>query len=259
MSNRAALIAVVTAFAVGLLGSLAVRPAPEQSLGKSAQGLPEVRWRLPVAFGTNLPALGDNILYVGERIEAISGGRFQVEIFEPGKLVPPFSIVDAVREKKVPAGYTWLGYDQGKLPVSVLFGAVPFGPEPWAYSAWWYEGGGQKLAEEIYAPLGIPPDSLWFDRTRKQRGGFGSPYVRPRISPDSKFASPAWAAKPCSGWARRSRSFPGAKFSRPWSAAPSTPPNFPCPWSMPNSVSIGWPPSTIFRDGTNPSRHSISS
>ena len=49
MSNRAALIAVITAFAVGLLGSLAVRPAPEQSIGTSAQGLREVRWRLPVA------------------------------------------------------------------------------------------------------------------------------------------------------------------------------------------------------------------
>jgi TRAP-type mannitol/chloroaromatic compound transport system substrate-binding protein len=70
-------------------------------------------------------------------------------------LVPAFSIVDAVREKKVPAGYTWLGYDQGKLPVSVLFGAVPFGPEPWAYTAWWYEGGGRDLAQEIYAPLGL--------------------------------------------------------------------------------------------------------
>ncbi len=157
MSNRAALIAVITAFAVGLLASLAIRPAPEKNVGNSAQGLREVRWRLPVAFGTNLPALGDNALYIGERIEAISGGRFRVEIFEPGKLVPALSIVDAVREKKVPAGYTWLGYDQGKLPVSVLFGAVPFGPEPWAYTAWWYEGGGRELAEEIYAPLGVHP------------------------------------------------------------------------------------------------------
>ena len=94
---------------MGLLASLAIRPAPEQSVENSTRGLREVRWRLPVAFGTNLPALGDNALYIGERIEAVSGGRFRVEIFEPGKLVPALSIVDAVREKKVPAGYTWLG------------------------------------------------------------------------------------------------------------------------------------------------------
>ncbi len=157
MSNRAALTAVLTALFVGLLASLALRPAPNRVDSDSVGPLDEVRWRLPVAFGTNLPALGDNALYVGERIEAISGGLFRVEIFEPGKLVPAFSIVDAVREKKVPAGYTWLGYDQGKLPVSVLFGAVPFGPAPWEYTAWWYEGGGRELAEEIYASLGLHP------------------------------------------------------------------------------------------------------
>ena len=157
MSNRAALFAVVTAFLVGLLASLALRPAPRQAETGEAFSGQEIRWRLPVAFATNLRALGDNAVYFGESLEALSAGRIRIEIFEPGELVPAFSIVDAVRDKKVPAGYTWLGYDQGKLPASVLFGAVPFGPEPWAYTAWWYEGGGRELAEEIYAPLGLHP------------------------------------------------------------------------------------------------------
>lgn len=157
MSNRAALFAVVTAFLVGLLASLALRPAPRLAATGEESSAQEIRWRVPVAFATNLPALGDNAVYLGETLEAISAGRIRMEIFEPGELVPAFSIVDAVRDKKVPAGYTWLGYDQGKLPASVLFGAVPFGPEPWAYTAWWYEGGGRELAEEIYAPLGLHP------------------------------------------------------------------------------------------------------
>ncbi len=157
MSNRAALFAVVTAFLVGLLVSLALRPAPQQATTGEETLAREIRWRLPVAFATNLPALGDNVLYVGETLEEISAGRIRIEIFEPGELVPAFSIVDAVRDKKVPAGYTWLGYDQGKLPASVLFGAVPFGPEPWVYTAWWYEAGGRQLAEEIYAALDLHP------------------------------------------------------------------------------------------------------
>ncbi len=157
LSNRAALFAVVTAFLVGLLASLALRPAPRQAETGEAFSAQEIRWRLPVAFATNLPALGDNVIYVSETLEAISAGRIRIEIFEPGELVPAFSIVDAVRDQKVPAGYTWLGYDQGKLPASALFGAVPFGPEPWAYTAWWYEGGGRQLAEEIYARLDLHP------------------------------------------------------------------------------------------------------
>ena len=155
MSNRAALIAVLTAFLVGMLASLALRPGSRIEEMGARDTAREIRWRLPVAFATNLPALGDNALYVGERVGALSDGRFRIEIFEPGELVPPFSIVDAVRDGKVPAGYTWLGYDQGKLPVSALFGAVPFGPEPWAYTAWWYEAGGEQLAREIYARLGV--------------------------------------------------------------------------------------------------------
>jgi len=157
MSNRAALVAVLTAFLVGLLTSLSLRPAARSADTESSPQQAEQRWRLPTAFGTNLPALGDNVLYVSERITALTGGRFRIEVFEPGEVVPAFAIVDAVRDGKVPAGYTWLGYDQGKLPASVLYGAVPFGMDPWAYAAWWYEAGGQALGEATYAALDVHP------------------------------------------------------------------------------------------------------
>jgi TRAP-type mannitol/chloroaromatic compound transport system substrate-binding protein len=155
VSNRAALVAVLVAFMAGLIVSLALRPASrEVQLGEAQTGR-SVQWRVPTAFGTHLPGLGENAPWVMEQIRGASGGRLVLEVFEPGELMPAFSITDAVREGKVEAGYTWLGYDQGKLPVSVLFGAVPFGLEPWSFSAWWYEGGGEALAREIYAPLGI--------------------------------------------------------------------------------------------------------
>jgi TRAP-type mannitol/chloroaromatic compound transport system substrate-binding protein len=110
-----------------------------------------------VAFGTNLPALGDNALYVSERVRIASGGRMQLEVFEPGELVPPLSITEAVMDGKVEAGYTWLGYDQGRIPWSALFGAVPFGMEPWEYIGWWYHGDGRSLAEELYGDYGVHP------------------------------------------------------------------------------------------------------
>jgi len=158
MSLRAALVAVLVAFGVGLVASLALRPAAPR-LGSEAEssGLPELRWRLATAFSTNLPVLGDNPLELGAGIAAASSGRMQLDVFEPGEIVPAFSIVDAVRQGKVEAGYTWLGYDQGWLPASVLFGAVPFGMEPWEYSAWWYEGGGEDLARDIYGAQGVRP------------------------------------------------------------------------------------------------------
>ncbi len=123
----------------------------------SAEAADKVRWKVPIAFGTNLPALGDNILYVAETLKAASGGAVQFKVFEPGKLVPPFSITDAVKDKKIQAGYTWVGYDQGKIPSSPLFAARPFGMEPWEFTAWWYEGGGKALGEEVYGEHNVHP------------------------------------------------------------------------------------------------------
>ena len=161
VSNGAAAIGVLVALVVGGVASLALRP-PSVHVGEGGEGaaptaVEKVRWRLPLAFATNLPALGDNPVYVAERVAAASGGRLELDLYEPGEMVPTFSIVDAVRVGKVEAGYTWLGYDQGKIPSSVLFGAVPFGMEPWEFSGWWYEGGGRELAESLYREIDVHP------------------------------------------------------------------------------------------------------
>ena len=161
LTNRSAAVAVGVAFFAGLLASLAVRPTGGGSpvAGPTETGAlsPQLRWRVPIAFATNLPVLGDNVLYVQNAVETASGGRIVMQLFEPGEIVPPFNIVDAVREGKVPAGYTWLGYDQGKIPASTLIAAVPFGMEPWEFSAWWFDAGGRELAEQLYAKYDVHP------------------------------------------------------------------------------------------------------
>ncbi len=116
-----------------------------------------VRWKVQSAFATNLPIAGDTIMYVSKRLEDMSGGAIQLKVYEPGKLAPAFSILDAVKDRKVEAGFTFIGYDQGKIPSAPLFAARPFGLEPWEFTAWWYEGGGRQLGEEIYAAHNVHP------------------------------------------------------------------------------------------------------
>ena len=88
--------AVITAFLVGIIGSLAVRPpgnttnAVTQNAEGTAQQAP-IYWRLPVVFQTTLPVLGDNPLYVADIIRRASGGAVQLDVFEPGEIVPAFS------------------------------------------------------------------------------------------------------------------------------------------------------------------------
>ena len=163
LSHRAAATAVIIAFLAGIIGSLAVRPQGAQSDSSAVTSRNEagdtirIHWRLPVSSGTNLPVLGDNAKYISRTAEQVSNGAIRLDVYEPGEIVPAFAISDAVRDGKVSAGYTWLGYDQGKIPASTLVAAVPFGMEPWEYSAWWFEAGGRKLAEQLYEPHNIHP------------------------------------------------------------------------------------------------------
>ncbi len=157
-SHRAAGFAIVVAFLVGVLGAASLGGGKPDT-GRQVVGSDQTAldWRVPVAFGTNLPALGDNILYVRDALAVASNDRVKLQIFEPGMLMPAFSITESVRDGKVEAGYTWLGYDQGRISATPLISAVPFGMEPWEFTAWYYEDEGQALTEALYAKHNIHP------------------------------------------------------------------------------------------------------
>lgn len=107
-----------------------------------AQQPDAVRWGVPMSFGSNLLALGDTMPWVAQELEKVSGGKIKLQVFEPGKLIPALAVYESVSDGKVEAGYTWMGYEVGKLPASALFGAVPFGMESVEFMAWMYFGGG---------------------------------------------------------------------------------------------------------------------
>ena len=69
-----------------------------------------VRWGIPMAFGSNLTALGDTMPWVSEQLKKVSGGSINLQVFEPGKLGPALGIFDAVSSGKVEAGYSFMGY-----------------------------------------------------------------------------------------------------------------------------------------------------
>lgn len=129
--------------------------------------------KVPVAFGTNLPGLGDGILYISNRIATLSDGSLKMKVYEPKKLIAPFEILDAVSAGKINAGYATAGYWAGKIPAAPLFSAVPFGPDGPEYLAWLYYGNGMKLYQEMYDKAGYnvkvllaaiiaPETSGWF-------------------------------------------------------------------------------------------------
>ena len=116
-----------------------------------------VRWGIPMSFGSNLTALGDTMPWVSDQLKKVSGGTVNLQVFEPGKLVPALGIFDAVSSGKVEAGYSFMGYELGKVPVSAIFGALPFGMETPQFSAWMYFGGGDALLKEAFKPHNVHP------------------------------------------------------------------------------------------------------
>lgn len=129
--------------------------------------------KTPVAFSTALPGLGTPIPRVAEAVSVMSGGTMKMKVYEPGKLVPAFEILDAVSTGKINSGYTTAGYWAGKIPAAPLFSAVPFGPEAGEYMAWMYYGNGLDLYQRMYDDAGYnvkvlpcaviaPETSGWF-------------------------------------------------------------------------------------------------
>lgn len=154
-----------------LLGLVILSLFAPQAMAKEKK----ILLKVPIAFATALPGLGSTIVWMEERIETLSGGSLRMKVFEPGKLVAPFEILDAVSTGKVNAGYTTAGYWAGKIPAAPLFTAIPFGPEAGEYLAWFYYGNGLKLYQEMYDQAGYnvkviicsviaPETSGWFTK-----------------------------------------------------------------------------------------------
>ena len=104
---------------------------------------------------TNLPGLGDAVLFVASQVGEMTGGRVEMVVHEPGALVPPLEMLDAVSAGTVESGFGPAGFWAGKMPAAPLFSSVPFGPEAGEYVAWMYHGGGLTLEQRMYDEAGF--------------------------------------------------------------------------------------------------------
>jgi TRAP-type mannitol/chloroaromatic compound transport system substrate-binding protein len=122
---------------------------------------------------TQLGTLGTSF---AKKVQAISGGKIRIRLYEPKALAPPLEYFDAIAKGSIDAAWSTPGYWYGKEKALAMFAAVPFGPQAGEYAAWIYYGGGHKLMDEIYAKHGIkslicgviaPEASGWFRKEIK--------------------------------------------------------------------------------------------
>jgi len=149
----------------GLAGILAAGAAPA-----IAQTAPAIKWRLTSSFPKSLDTIYGGAEVLSKRLSAITGGKFQVQVFAPGEVAPGGQALDVVQNGTVECCHTCSYYYVGKDRTFAFGTAVPFGMNCRQMNAWIYYGGGQKLLNEFYSAYNVV--SFVGGNTGVQMGGW---------------------------------------------------------------------------------------
>ena len=136
-----------------------------------AQGTqPEVKWRMASSFPKSLDTLYGGAEVIAKRVAAATNGKFQIQTFAGGEIVPAFGVVDAVQNATIECAHTAPYYFFGKDPTFAFACAIPFGMNTRQQNAWMYHGGGLELMREFLKDYNII--SFPAGNTNAQMGGW---------------------------------------------------------------------------------------
>ena len=113
--------------------------------------LPEISWQMATSWPPSLDTLFGGAQLVGKRVEAMTGGKFKIDVRSAGELAPGLEVLNVVEQGAVPVGHTASYYYIGKSPATAFGTALPFGFNYRQQNAWLYQGGGLDMLRELYA------------------------------------------------------------------------------------------------------------
>ena len=148
----------------GLAGILAAGSAPA-----FAQA-PTIKWRCASSFPKSLDTIYGTAETTAKALAEATGGRFQIQVFAGGEIVPGLQVADAVQNGTVECGHTAPYYYIGKDPTFAFGTAIPFGLNQRQFDAWWYFGQGKELYNEFLKDYNIV--SVLCGNTGAQMGGW---------------------------------------------------------------------------------------
>ncbi len=172
---------------VGLAASAVAAPA-------IAQSSPELKWRLTASWPKSLDTLYGACELFAKYVSDATDGKFQIQVFAAGEIVPGLQTLDAVQNGTVEMGHTATYYYIGKDPTWALFCATPFGLNTRQQNAWYLEGDGQKLIDEFGTKFNTY--NLLMGNTGAQMGGWFSKEIKePADFSGLKMRIGGWAGK----------------------------------------------------------------
>jgi TRAP-type mannitol/chloroaromatic compound transport system substrate-binding protein len=137
-------------------GTAAVLAAATVADAPSVIAQPRVQWRMSTAWPPQLDNLQGSAAQLARVVEEMSGGRFRIEVYPGGQIMPPFECFGATSKGTIEAFMAASSYWSAMEPAADWFISIPFGMDPQGMAIW-YQDEGRKLWEETYAPHDVIP------------------------------------------------------------------------------------------------------
>ena len=136
----------------GLAAGVAATPLLSHA---QTAALPTIKWRMTSSFPKSLDTLYGGAETVAKRVSSATGGKFTIQIFASGEIVPGPQALDAVKDGTVECCHTVPYYYFGKDATFAFGTALPFGMNARQQNAWMYHGGGLALMREFYKDYNV--------------------------------------------------------------------------------------------------------
>jgi TRAP-type mannitol/chloroaromatic compound transport system substrate-binding protein len=118
---------------------------------------PKVQWRMSTAWPRRLDVPLGGAQRFAKIVEETSGGRFRIEVFPDGEIMPALDSFDAASRGTIEAFHAGSIFWDAREPAVQWFTTVPFGMNCEGMAAWYHQGDGLKLWEETYATFNLVP------------------------------------------------------------------------------------------------------
>jgi TRAP-type mannitol/chloroaromatic compound transport system substrate-binding protein len=135
-----------------------------------AQSMPEIKWRMTTSWPKTLDTIHGGAEMMAKVVGEATDGKFQIQTFAAGEIVPGLQVLDAVQNGTVEMGHTASYYYFGKDPAFTFGSSIPFGPNARLNQAWYMLGGGKELLNAFYKNYNVT--SLLAGNTTCQMGGW---------------------------------------------------------------------------------------
>ena len=153
----------LTAAGAGAVATTVAAPA-------IAQSSPEIKWRLTSSFPKSLDTIYGGAEVMAKMVSELTDGKFQIQVFAAGEIVPGLQALDAVSNGTVEACHTVSYYYVGKDPTFAIAASVPFGLNARQQNAWLFQNGGNDLFNSFYKGFNV--HGLPCGNTGAQMGGW---------------------------------------------------------------------------------------